>query len=261
MANGDGADAVQQGLGLASTASMAAGQPLLAAGFGLGQIVVGQIQKKQAERAKPPLEDPMQAQMLKEFRQKALLSRTGAASQSAREELLDQEGRLSRGIQRSTGGAGGATIAGLARLRGQTGKAFNQVLAADQERSFRYETMSADLVNRMAQRRMDIQAYEWGSLLAREASNKKAGMENLLAGLELSAGQSGSGNDTSNQSEDSEGKIGGALKSLFAQPGGGQSNVQEVDDVMISPGGMQPGENNPQMDWGFPPLNAPRVPQ
>lgn len=236
MANGDGAKSTGKGAGIA--ASIAAVQPWAAAAFGIGQIIVGQVQKKKAERARPPLQDPMQAQMLKEFRQKALLSRTGAASQSAREELLDQEGRIARGVQRSTGGAGGATIAGLARLRGQTGRAFNQVLAADQERGFRYETLSADLVNRMAQRRMDIESYEWGSLLAREASNKKAGMENLLAGIEMMAEnkeKSGQGAAPS-QPGAADAQKSNALSNLFSRPAETEAPlVPELDDIVTQP--------------------------
>lgn len=119
--------------------------------------------KKKAEADKnaalamlPPEEDPAQVNFFHEIDRKRKSFADGTAFAGDLARLGEVDANVRRGIISASGGAGGAAISGMIRSKRATQDEFGKILGEGRKMEFAYNQFGADLLDRIAQRRMDI---------------------------------------------------------------------------------------------------------
>ena len=159
---------------------------IIGGAVGFAQLISAKRQQKKAEQQKPSLEDPEQRALLEEVQAKRQSIQTGAASATAIREAEQVGATAQANIAKVTGGDVGGTVEALLKAQRGTGKAVNQALAQGQQQQQFFTNLQANLTNRIAQRKLDLQQFERVSTLARAAQLRKEGAGNLGAAFGLS---------------------------------------------------------------------------
>jgi len=149
--------------------------------LGAAQLISGAVKKRQAEQLKPSLEDPEQRALLEEVAAKRQSIQTGAASATGIREAEQQGTTAQQNIARVTGGDVSGTVEALLKAQRGTQAATNRALAAGEQQQRFFTGLQADLTNRIAQRRLDLQQFQRVQALAEAAQARKEGISNLGA--------------------------------------------------------------------------------
>jgi len=207
--------------------------PATAAGFGIGQLIEGHMQRKKADRAEPTLEDPQQVLAMQEYQRRANNAMTGAGVSSAQRDLQQNRAGAYRALAQSGNvGQYGALSRNLAQEQ-------NQLLAQGQQTEMGYRGMFDKMLNTVADRRLRLQSKKADMLRQRSEANIAGGTQNALAGM-ASMGKLGGGGDTGGGTFES------AESSIKGRSGSGL-NLGETDPMKLMMGG---GGGTPMMGMG-----------
>lgn len=152
-------------------------------GTGAGQLISGLISGGKGQQAGPPSEDPELRRFLNEIDRRRKTFETGAAFQVGKRELRQQQAATQQGILRASGGASGAAISGLARSQRGTQTAFNELIGRGEARQDQMTQLFGNVLNRIAQRRLELSLAEQAKQEARQASSQRQGTANILQGV------------------------------------------------------------------------------
>ena len=211
---------------------------------GVAQASAGANQMRKAKKLKPELEDPEQRSMLNYFERKRNSLHSGAAIAGAENELATTNASVSSGIVQAAGGDSGAALSGLSRLGKISGGTFNDILAKAEDRGQKYDELSAGLLDKISNRKLQLQMYEYTSALGRAGSLIDGGLKNINAGAASVAGGvgGGGGGGTSTQSSTDTGTVNGGSSSAAGSGAGswgmGAEGAGATGGAMESAGGM-----------------------
>jgi hypothetical protein len=200
----------------------------LSSGIGILQNLQANKLKRQADAAMPGFVDPNQSAFLAELAQKRKSIDTGADFAAGMNTIDSTNAGTNDAIVRSTGGDVGGTIQALLQSQGMANQAKNNVLAQGQQQQMQYNQMYGSLLNRVEQRKLEIQMYRSQQARAEWAKKQQQANQNMMAGLGRSAQQS------------SEQEI-GALGSSSDQQGMDWTNPQGMNaEPMTNPSAQTP---------------------
>lgn len=174
------------GGGLGGLLAGAAGGPAgVALGVGTGLLQLGSslAQKKKAQEATPTAEDPELRRFLNEIDRRRRTFETGAAFQAGSRALRTQQAATQQGILKAGGGDIGASISGLARSQRGTQSAFNELVGRAEARQDQMTQLFGSVLNRIAQRRLELGLLAQSKAEAQAASSKRQGQANILQSL------------------------------------------------------------------------------
>ena len=140
----------------------------------------GEIKKKRDEKNQLPLTDPYQIGMLNDLKRKQRSLETGTADQ-AQQDLIKQAGATAQqNIVKLSGGNIGVAVSQLNAAQRATGKNMNELFSEMSAESFKMDDLMESLVSKIANRKLEIQAYELGQNNVTQAQNKQNIMQNLM---------------------------------------------------------------------------------
>ena len=173
------------------TAALIAG--IASTALGTGQLIAGGVKGKKAKALTPSLEDPEQRLALAEMRRKARAYETGAAFNKERQDLQNLAKQTIAGAGRISGGAGGAAIAAGTRASASIGKVLGDLGLKSRQIGLQTSAQANQMLDAIAQRKLELQMLQRQEKSAEAAQLKKAGMQNLLAGVTSAIGGAGKG--------------------------------------------------------------------
>lgn len=153
-----------------------------AAGGALGSGVDSMIAKKKADSAFPEEEDAQLNTYLASLQRKIRSMETGSYASSKMNDFKIGVSKVSEGIGYAAGGANAAVNQQM--LSRNIGDSFNKVLAGIDERSMGYESLAAQLITRISDRRTQLGLAKYSQAKAEEMQGKK----NLQQTINAAAG-------------------------------------------------------------------------
>jgi hypothetical protein len=209
---------------LGSAANIAS---VASAAIGTGQLIAGAVQRKKAKGLELTAEDAEQRLELARMKRQAKAFETGAAYQNEYDQLQNVQRQQNINAARLSGGAAGAAIGGGARNALATNAALVKMAGQSRQMGIAERQRATAQMNKMVQRRDDLQLLKQSKLEARAEKNMEAGMANVEQAIATYAeGQGGSG--------------GGDLSSLTSLLGGGgeggdgSGGEMSIDPAMIA---------------------------
>lgn len=185
MGGGQGQNG-KQGGGFMNTLNSAVQAPTKAT-MGIAQGALQQLQamklKKRADAALPPMVDPQQASFLAELEQKRKSIETGAAFQSGMNAIDASNAGTNAAIVRSTGGDAAGTIQALLQSQRVAADAKNSVIAQGQQQQMQYNSLYSNVLDAIAQRKLELQMYRSQQARAEWARKQQAASQNLNMGV------------------------------------------------------------------------------
>ncbi len=155
-----------------------------AIGAVLGGVVggfEGGAKKKRDSENQLPLTDPYQINMLNDLKRKQRSLETGTADQ-AQQDMIKQAGtKAMDNIVKLSGGNIGMATSQINAAQRATGKNMNELFSQMSAESFKMDELMEGLVGKIANRKLQIQAYEKGQANVTAAQNKQNVMQNLMA--------------------------------------------------------------------------------
>lgn len=188
------------GGGLLSKASGAigsVGKAGLSLGTGLLQGIQAKGLKNRANAAMPDLVDPTQSAFLSELNQKRRSIDTGADFAAGMNAIDASNAGANESLVRSTGGDVGGTIQALLQSERVANDSKNNVLAQGQQQQMQYNSMYGDMLNRISDRRTQLQLAKSQQARAEWAKKQQFANQNIMAGLSTLANPTGSSNTPS----------------------------------------------------------------
>jgi len=189
--------------GLAAGGTALAGAPQFAGqayglGSGLGQMAVGASKKNQANKLGAPLEDPEQRQILNDIKRRRRQIELGTDTQSEfiRSNIAKQQAAQMRAGARATGGSVGATLQSFNQASRTAGNALNRLGVTNAQRAGALAQQASAQVDKIAQRKMDLQMWNKLQKMRESAELQKAGMANLAGGIASVSGGLGGNTKT-----------------------------------------------------------------
>lgn len=162
-----------------------------AIGSGVEQLITSRKNKTAADNLAPPLYDPSQQALLSELNQKRKALGTGAESQTGVDMVRGNQVAANDAITHNTGGDVGSTISGILGAENSANKGIGQVYAGDQANEKFYTQAHMTLLNKIADRKMQLQLASQGQNRAEWAQNQQNGMSNMQAGVAEGSGKGG----------------------------------------------------------------------
>jgi len=165
-------------------------QSAMGLGAGALQSLQAMKLKNKAETALPSFVDPNQSAFLAELAQKRKSIDTGADFAAGMNTIDTTNAGTNEAIVRSTGGDVGGTIQALLQSQGMANQAKNNVLAQGQQQQMQYNQMYSGLLNRVEDRKLQLQMYRSQQARAEWAKKQQQANQNMMAGLGRAAQQS-----------------------------------------------------------------------
>ena len=223
-------------------------KPDLLSGGPIG-IALGALQnlqanklKNQANAAVPGFVDPNQSAFLAELAQKRKSIDTGADFAVGMNTIDSTNAGTNEAIVRSTGGDVGGTIQALLQSQGMANQAKNNVLAQGQQQQMQYNQMYGSLLNRIEDRKLQLQMYRSQQARAEWAKKQQQANQNMMAGL-ARASQQGTGTQESPRTEPvglererSGSTLGNPLDLSVLNSDVNSINAQPIDDAGLNMG-------------------------
>lgn len=160
-----------------------AGQAVGAA-TGAVQLIGAAQAKKKAMAATPEGVDATQGAFLAELQQKRNAINTGAQYSSSIDAINDKMAQTQDVIAGNSGGDAGGTISALLKSQQVANQGVGQVMAQGQQAEGMYTGLYGDLLNKVAQRKMELGLLSRGQNMAEWAQKKQAGAANFLTGAQ-----------------------------------------------------------------------------
>lgn len=187
-------------------------------GMGLSQIMQGKNAKKRAMESTPEDVDPTQGAFLAELQQKKNALNTGAEYTSSLDAIGDRMAQTQDTLAGNSGGDASGTISALLKSQQLANQGEGQILAQGQQSENAYTGMYGDLLNKIAQRKMELGLLARGQNMAEWAQKSQNGLSNLAAGAVKQMSMEG-GDEPAGQMATGSNQIGGVDKTP------GQSNI------------------------------------
>lgn len=166
-----------------------------AAGGAIGSGVDAISAKKKADNAFPDEEDPQLNSYLSSLQRKIRSMETGSYASSKMNDFKQGVSKVSEGIGYAAGGSNAAVNQQM--LSRNIGDSFNKVLAGIDERSMNYESLSAQLLTRISDRRTQLGLAKYSQAKAEEMQAKKNAASTVNAAASYyDKSQEGSVDDT-----------------------------------------------------------------
>jgi hypothetical protein len=159
---------------MASTGGLSA--PIgMAAGALLGGATAGMKQSKANKAQEIPMVDPMESARLAQLEQqrKSLMSGTDAVTQQNISDINNQASASMNAITKSTGGDVAGTVDALLKSQKSAQNAINQSVAGASQRLPYFDTAGAQLLDKIADRRLQLERLRRGQALAENAQARK----------------------------------------------------------------------------------------
>lgn len=155
------------------------------AALGIGQLISSGIKKKKAAGATPELTDPRTEAELERVRQQSrnLQAGTDPLTQANIREAEQQTASTQAKIARVTGGDTPGTISALLQAQRLGGRARNQAFGQAAQRQPFFQGLAQQISSGISDRELQLQQFKESTLLAERAQAKKAGQQNVLAGI------------------------------------------------------------------------------
>lgn len=165
--------------------------------MGLGAVQEGEATKlrNKADGLTPPLEDPEMRQYLGYLERKRRAIATGADYSRDATKLGQQLANTQTGIVQA-GGSGGGTISGLLQAQRGAGDAYGSLVQKGRAEGLQYEGLVNSTLDKISQRKGDLQLLQYNQAMAEAAAKKKQADENLYGGLSSIGGSGGGGGST-----------------------------------------------------------------
>lgn len=151
-----------------------------AAGGAVGSGFDAMKAKKKADASFPDNEAPQLNSYLSSLQRKLRATETGSYASNKLNDFKLGASKVSEGIGYGAGGSNAATNQQL--LSRNLGDSFNKVLAGIDERSMGYESLAAQLVTRISERRDQLGLAKYSQAKAEEMQGKKNLMQTINAG-------------------------------------------------------------------------------
>jgi hypothetical protein len=149
--------------------------------LGLGFAINPLIDKHRKDKNELPLTDPYQINMLNDLKRKQRSLETGTADQ-AQQDMIKQAGtKAMDNIVKLSGGNIGVATSQINAAQRATGKNMNELFSQMSAESFKMDDLMEGLVGKIANRKLQIQAYEKAQANVTSAQNKQNVMQNLMA--------------------------------------------------------------------------------
>lgn len=171
-------------------AALGAGASLLTGGI---QAIAGAIQRKQAEKKMPGMEDPEQRAELERIKQDmtSMQSGTDATTAANLREINQGTAQTQQAIARNTGGNVGGTISGILQAQRTGAGQANQVYGQARQNANYFQSLRDQMQNRISQRKLELGMYKNQQDMARSATNEQAGFQNMAQGASSGLGMIG----------------------------------------------------------------------
>ena len=196
--------------------------------IGGAQLITSAIQRKKAKGLELSAENAEQRLELARMKRQAKAFETGAAYQNEYDQLQNVQRQQNINASRLSGGASGAAIGGGARNALATNAALVKMAGQSRQMGMAERQRATAQMNKMMQRRDDLQLLKQSKLEARAAKNQEAGMANMEQAVEY----------TVKSIDESMGKVEGAADSLTSMLGSGGGEGGEgggsIDPAMIA---------------------------
>ena len=145
--------------------------------FGVGQMIAGAKNRKEAEAMLPPSENPMERQLLNTVRRRRRALETGTAAASDRSAIKQMASQYSQNAFRSGGPVNTGVLAqlmnqGMRNISNQYNQQYGQTLGMEQEQ-----------VSKMADVSRDLALLKSARKSAQAEQQMQAGQQNLLASI------------------------------------------------------------------------------
>jgi len=208
-------------------------QSSLGIGTGAYQLNEARKNKKAAEANMPQGVDPQQAAFADELNQKRESINTGSAYAAGMNEADQGQASANSGIVNATGGDVQGTVDALIKAQRASGEQRNNILAQGDASQRFYTGMYGSMVDKIAQRKLELQLLRHNQNMAEWATNRKAGMANLMGGIMTGSTLFADKNKTNSVmqqnplqptgSGDGHGNVGSAVPSVSSLGGAGGS--------------------------------------
>jgi hypothetical protein len=196
-------------------------------GMGLGQMIQAGSLARKAKDIQPADEDPEIRGLYEDIRKKADSYYSGS-SMSFVENLISQSNasQINAFAQNSDSGTG---LAGMLMSTAQSSDLFGNMLAAAEQKGQYYTGLSSSILDKISQRKLELDMYDYATMLAKSADAKKSGVQNFLGGIlmlgeDIGQAVAGSGAGLKNKDTASgliEGSSGGAAAGASAMESSG----------------------------------------
>lgn len=202
------------------------------AGTGAVQLLKGRNMLKAAEEATPSDMDPTQAAFLAELAQKKNALNTGAEYSSSIDAINDKMRQTQNVITANTGGDVGGSVSALLKSQQVGNQGVGQVLAQGQQ-DIQFNTgIYGDVLNKIAQRRLELGLLDRAQKMAQGTMLKQSGAANLMAGAQSFMDWNGGDQKASNPIANPKGKS--------ASPTGTEVSETVTEDETQPDGGSAP---------------------
>ena len=151
----------------------------------VGQTIAGAAKMAQANNITIDETDSRQVSFLDEILARSRAYDTGAAFTNARDSLSRDVASINAGVVATSGGQGGAAANNLARVAESSAAGFNNVMATGQQMQMQYTGLANQLINDIAQRRLEVRMAEKMQKRAMGTQLLQDGMNNMMGSAYL----------------------------------------------------------------------------
>lgn len=153
-------------------------------GEGVGQMISANKAKKRAADDMPEMVDPAQGAFLAELQQKKNALNTGSEYASSLDAIGDNMAQTQDTLAGNSGGDVGGTVSALLKSQMVANKGTGNMLAQGQQSEGMYTGLYGNLLDKVAQRKMELGLLGHAQNMAEWAQDKQAGMANITAGAQ-----------------------------------------------------------------------------
>lgn len=151
---------------------------------GIGQLIAGAIQRKQAQKLLPSETDPTQISMIDELKRMRLGYQTGAEASSYKNLVNTGLAGQTKAIVQYSGGGTGEILNNLGTAQSSAMGAYNNITSSLEKNRIGLLGMEDQEINDVDQRKLDVQQEIYLQKMAQGAGNSKVGGQNAMAGME-----------------------------------------------------------------------------
>ena len=151
--------------------------------MGAVQYGRGALKQRKADAMQPADEDPEVRMNLSRIQRQARALETGTAFSRERQGLQQLATQAGVNSARLSGGAGGAAIAGQARNTSAIAEALVKLSSEGRRASGEKDVLITGIVDKIAQRKLELNLLKQNRMLAQAAQLKKSGSANMNAAL------------------------------------------------------------------------------
>lgn len=210
------------------------------AGLGAAQLIGANKLRKKADAAMPSPVDQNQASFLVELQQKKNALNTGSEYTSSLDAINDKMAQTQDVLAGNSGGDAGGTISALLKSQQVANQGQGQLLAQGQQQEGMYTGLYGNLLDKIAQRKMELGLINRDQAMAEWAQKKQAGMANFMTGAQNFMNWKGGDKEAQAPMGAGGGGTGGATSSTGGAIGNSPGSARQgIEGFNIGGGGSQ----------------------